>query len=1290
MEIKKFKLNGEQDTLVVYLDLQLEEFSEELGRSPKQRLNLQSQIQQLIADRLPYKRIKTVKVMVGSLLVMTIYLGTSAAVSAAQTTVEQLVPTNQYDVYTVQSGDSLSVIAKRFNVSVTSIKTMNGLTSDTIFVGQVLKLPYYTYTVVSGDSLSLIAKKFSVSVENIRAYNSLSTDTIYIGQKIKIPKEPAQNPGTETTTAPTVSNEKVTSYTVAAGDSLSVIAKKFATTVDTIKLLNNLTTDVIFLGQILKVPEQGTGQTETPIVSQQPPESATNSVNQTPITYTVVSGDSLSLIAKKYNTTVTDIKLLNQLTTDTIYVGQKLSIPTTLADTAAPAAPAINPLAAISAINQKSYPVSGLTEASANVTIRLTDSAGAQVLVQLKADSTGKFETKLDSSPLLDGNIKVTASAIDSAGNRSTDSQQIIKKDITSAAPSIVADKKINQQNAAAYLLSGKAEPGALVTISLSDGVHPAITKQTMANERGEFSAVFNLLTLNDGSGITISATAIDPAGNESPTTRMTAAKDTTIPETVIADLPVIFSGNQTKFNVKGTSEPSSSIVIQASDGIKAVETTVQSNQSGVYSANLDVSSLNDGTITFSVIASDLFGNKSTVQKQILKDTDAPQPVIDNTKQVTIENVKSYTLFGLSEPGAKVEITVSDGVSPVVTAMASASETGEFHTEADLRSLNDGPITITSRSIDRYGNGSTVAQTTIVKKTNLSPPIINPPKVINSRLAAQYPITGTANPYSTVNVTISDGIHPAIQAAAITNAKGEFYATADVTSLNDALLMITAVQMSSSGIRSQAGTVEILKDTRAPLAPILNNNNVINQANQSAFILSGRGEPFAKVIIRISDGNGHLIERTEQVSDTGEFTIPLDLSSLDEGDIRFELMQTDQAGNVSPSLIKTLMKDTVGPSKIEMRPLPTVYSENVTHYLFSGKSEPQIVLNLTFSDGENSFTKSVKTDSNGSFSLPVDMNGFKDGTVTVTIVAEDYAGNVNQLKPISLLKDTAAPLTAIVNHAPYVNRLNQSSFLLTGRSEENGSQVKIMLSDGTTAITKVTTVVNGAFQSSIDASGLKDGQIKVEIAQTDLAGNSGIVYGSTIQKDTVVENPVVSKNGFSIENQQSIFMLMGTAEPFAVVKATLTKPDGSMIESASTKADSKGFYSLRLNLTGKDLTGVSTASVLQTDTAGNTSETAQIQLYSHTVSTGETLYSVAKRYNTTVEAIKALNQLTTDIIQPNQILRLPVTASEVINLGYMYFGSTNEYVNMVNQTANSVNTVSPSYFDINPNLKTYL
>ncbi|MDR4949719.1 C40 family peptidase [Neobacillus cucumis] len=169
-----------------------------------------------------------------------------------------------------------------------------------------------TYTVKSGDTLYKIATTNNLTVQQVMQYNNLSTSTIQIGQILSL-----QAPQTNTSAT-------LTSYTVKSGDSLSLIAKNYNTTVTELKSLNQLTSDVIKVGQVLKVP--GT----------------TTSTSQT-ASYTVKSGDSLSLIAKNYNTTVTELKTLNNLSSDVIKVGQVLKVPGTTGSVETPApAPAFN------------------------------------------------------------------------------------------------------------------------------------------------------------------------------------------------------------------------------------------------------------------------------------------------------------------------------------------------------------------------------------------------------------------------------------------------------------------------------------------------------------------------------------------------------------------------------------------------------------------------------------------------------------------------------------------------------------------------------------------------------------------------------------------------------------------------------------------------------------------------------------------------------------------------------------------------------------------------------------
>lgn len=95
--------------------------------------------------------------------------------------------------YTVRAGDSLWLIAQRFGTTAESIKQLNGLTSNLINVGQVLKIPsaasgpYIEYTVRSGDTLWLLSRRYDTTVDAIKKLNGLTNDMLSIGQVLRIP-----------------------------------------------------------------------------------------------------------------------------------------------------------------------------------------------------------------------------------------------------------------------------------------------------------------------------------------------------------------------------------------------------------------------------------------------------------------------------------------------------------------------------------------------------------------------------------------------------------------------------------------------------------------------------------------------------------------------------------------------------------------------------------------------------------------------------------------------------------------------------------------------------------------------------------------------------------------------------------------------------------------------------------------------------------------------------------------------------------------------------------------------
>lgn len=97
--------------------------------------------------------------------------------------------------YVVRSGDTLWLIARRYNTTVDTIKSLNGLTSDSLSIGQVLRLPtrasgeesYFEYIVRSGDTLWLLAQRYGTTINAIKSLNKLNSDILNIGQVLLIP-----------------------------------------------------------------------------------------------------------------------------------------------------------------------------------------------------------------------------------------------------------------------------------------------------------------------------------------------------------------------------------------------------------------------------------------------------------------------------------------------------------------------------------------------------------------------------------------------------------------------------------------------------------------------------------------------------------------------------------------------------------------------------------------------------------------------------------------------------------------------------------------------------------------------------------------------------------------------------------------------------------------------------------------------------------------------------------------------------------------------------------------------
>ncbi|MBZ6010899.1 LysM peptidoglycan-binding domain-containing protein [Leuconostoc gelidum] len=263
----------------------------------------------------------------------------------------QVVEVSASTTYNVKPGDTLYVIALKNNLSVSEIKLANHLNSDTIYSGQKLVLgkttssstttsaknttkSNNTYTVTSGDTLSKIASKHNMSLSQIATLNQISNvNVLRVGQVLKTAGTSIatnQSKGKTNSTEITTSKEPISTatYTVKSGDTLSKIASSNKMTLAQLASLNKITNvNMLRVGQVLKVTR--TSSAVQPVKSTTTTTAKTNTVS-----YTVKSGDTLSKIAANHHMSLVQIAVLNKITNlNAIHIGQILKVSSTIAST---------------------------------------------------------------------------------------------------------------------------------------------------------------------------------------------------------------------------------------------------------------------------------------------------------------------------------------------------------------------------------------------------------------------------------------------------------------------------------------------------------------------------------------------------------------------------------------------------------------------------------------------------------------------------------------------------------------------------------------------------------------------------------------------------------------------------------------------------------------------------------------------------------------------------------------------------------------------------------------------
>lgn len=255
----------------------------------------------------------------------------------------------EFITHKVIKGDTLWSISKQYNISLELILAFNNIRNkDSLSIGQIIKIPqdnlsaanHTSHIVKKGETLWTIARQYNLTMDSILTTNNITNpELIYIGQQIKIPsyKNVTATPEKNVTNKPVINgnnsnnninppkNAEPIIYTVKAGDNLWNISRKYGVSVEVIISVNNLKEkDLLSLGQKLEIPAIGGGISKSN-QKQEP----------TIVTYTVVKGDTLWSISRRYDVNMSTIISANNLKEiSRLSIGQKLKLPITNMDIA--------------------------------------------------------------------------------------------------------------------------------------------------------------------------------------------------------------------------------------------------------------------------------------------------------------------------------------------------------------------------------------------------------------------------------------------------------------------------------------------------------------------------------------------------------------------------------------------------------------------------------------------------------------------------------------------------------------------------------------------------------------------------------------------------------------------------------------------------------------------------------------------------------------------------------------------------------------------------------------------
>ncbi|AWF30489.1 TPA: Ig-like domain-containing protein [Enterobacter hormaechei] len=869
---------------------------------------------------------------------------------------------------------------------------------------------------------------------------------------------------------------------------------------------------------------------------------------------------------------------------------------------------------------QQDLVLSGSTTAETGQTVTVTLN-GKSYQTTVQADGRWQLNVPAaDVGALTDGNVTVTATVSDVAGNSSSADRVGL---VDATVPQVTINDFVTDTNtvnqlahAQAQILSGSvtgAAAGDLVTITINNVDYTTVVDAAGNWSLGLPASVVQGLT--DGTW-TINVSVTDQSGNTG-SSSVDVVVNTVTPvigiNTLAADDVINAAEKGEDLLLSGTSnQPEGTTITVNLNGINYTATTDASGNWSVTVPASAVSALGEANYTVTASVTDNVGNSAAATHDVLVDSSLPVVTLNNFAGDNIVNAAEVaagqTLTGkVSNAASGDTVTIILG-GQTYTATVQDDLTWSLPlTQSQLTALGNGDLTVSASVTNAHGNtGSSSLDVTIdAQLPGLRIDTVAGDDVINVIEHAQnLVISGTSTDLaagSTVTVTINGKSY-----SASVLADGTWQAAvpaADVSRWADGSLIISASAQDTSGNPVNIGTV--VDVDLAPVAISINSvtdDNVLNAAEKGQdLVLSGSSSNVeaGQTVTIIFAGKTW----TTTVDANGDWTCTVpaaDLSGLKDGDASVQVSVTNVNGNAASSS-QAFSVDTAAPAVT----INTISGDNMLNaaeaaqdLTLSGTSTAEAGQTVTVTFNGNQYTAQVQANGNWTLDVPAaDMAGITDGSAAVTVTVSDKAGNPASAGA-SVLVDTTVPQITfnIVAGDDIVNIAEHGQALIvTGKVT------------GAQAGDVITLSLNGKdYTAMLDASGnwsvgvpaadvgaLANGDQTISATLTDKAGNS---TSATHAFDVSLTTPVIAINTLAVDD-----VINATEKgQDLLISGTSNQPDGTRITvtlngiSYAATTDASGNWSVTVSAANVSVLGEASYSVTAsvTDTAGNSANTS--------------------------------------------------------------------------------------------------